>query len=388
MSKSNFKKVRLASALLLSTVLLPNIAYADEEPEQILEAETAIDVEEAQDEAKTSKVEQEVGTFNEENSDTEVNEETPSVNNNNDIDTNSEITEEQTDDGSGIEDNDTILEPVAQPDDSENVKDDVINERDEEADTEEPANTVEGSEEDVQEEEETPANETTNAPGEESTNDNTGGSEDELGEVGDPFPTDPIESIEPDEFEEDTQQPIENPSTDEGTESKVPSEENNLLEEEPADESNDLNEASIESENQVPDYNEKQAETDEPLTEASNEEVSSNASSKPKKLYRYDYGDILNGISFNHENIEDDISTLDQRVTRVMSSKIIEEKDLTEEQKLELEEKVKAEETTPHGAKELPDTGDVNTTNYTVVVLLSIFGATLLFMSKKLKTDN
>jgi Gram positive anchor. len=107
-----------------------------------------------------------------------------------------------------------------------------------------------------------------------------------------------------------------------------------------------------------------------------------------KKLYRYDYGDILDGITFSEESLQDDISTLDQRVTRVMSSKIIEEKNLTEAQKLELEQKVKAEQTSSYEGEELPNTGEAESTNYAAAGLLSIFGAALLFMSKKLKTDN
>lgn len=118
------------------------------------------------------------------------------------------------------------------------------------------------------------------------------------------------------------------------------------------------------------------------------QETAATAGTGKKKLYRYDYGDILSGISFSEENIAEDLSTLDQRVTRVMSSKIIEEKDLTEAQKLELEEKVKAEEVNSYDGEKLPNTGEADSTNYVFAGLLTIFGAVLVFMSKKLKTDN
>src|SRR5699024_11422151 len=107
-----------------------------------------------------------------------------------------------------------------------------------------------------------------------------------------------------------------------------------------------------------------------------------------KKLYRYDYGDILDGITFSEESLQDYIPKLDQRVTRVMSSKIIEEKNSTEAQKLELEQKMKAEQTSSYEGEELPNTGEAKSTNYAAAGLLSILGAALLFMSKKLKTDN
>ena len=144
------------------------------------------------------------------------------------------------------------------------------------------------------------------------------------------LPTEPIEPLEPVEPETPDQ-------PNEETTENVPEyeEEMPVIEQPPEEAAEDI-------QNTLPEETETSTETSPAETV---EEDSSTLGTEKKKLYRYDYGDILNGISFSEESLHDDLSTLDQRVTRVMSSKIIEEKDLTKEQKLELEEKVKAEKT-------------------------------------------
>src|SRR5699024_8713156 len=67
---------------------------------------------------------------------------------------------------------------------------------------------------------------------------------------------------------------------------------------------------------------------------SSDQEATNNV--QPKKLYHYDYGDIMNGIELTEDTMQNDISTLDQRISRLMSSKILEEKNLTEQEKIEL----------------------------------------------------
>ena len=54
MRKSKVNKMKLASVLLLSTVLIPNIAYADEEIDESMEAETAVDPAETENSGQTA----------------------------------------------------------------------------------------------------------------------------------------------------------------------------------------------------------------------------------------------------------------------------------------------------------------------------------------------
>src|SRR5699024_9682211 len=62
-----------------------------------------------------------------------------------------------------------------------------------------------------------------------------------------------------------------------------------------------------------------------------------------KKLYRYNYGNILNGIDIKPGSTEENYSELDKRINRIMTSKIVEEEDMTEEEILEIEEEIKNE---------------------------------------------
>lgn len=391
MRKSKVKKMKLASLLLLSTVLIPDIAYADEEIDESIEAETYTVPEEVQNTEETNQTINETETETKENAETSVTTEgeaatqevTPESDTyNNDIETDtgttSENVQEESTEGGG-----DLLQP-AEPDQQTGLSEEEPAESEEQL-TEDETDVPEEDESQVSGgEEETPGDTSEEAEGNTEANpeydsetitdetapessetdgaygDNT---EDETDVAELPIEQiDPIETVEPEETEGTEIQPeewYEQTTEEESTVTSQPSE--------------DVVETA-----------------EEAVTEnaEAEQETAATAGTGKKKLYRYDYGDILSGISFSEENIVEDLSTLDQRVTRVMSSKIIEEKDLTEAQKLELEEKVKAEDTASYDGEELPNTGEADSTNYAFAGLLTIFGAVLVFMSKKLKTDN
>lgn len=413
MRKSKIKKMKLASVLLLSTVLIPNIAYADEEIDGTFETETETVTEEVENTEETEQtINEEQVTETEENTDTTetetVTEETEQTTNdeqvteteestdtfenteevqevtpesgtdyNNDIDTNTDTTsdniQEESTEGGGSEE---ILQP-AEPEQTNDLTEE------ETAETEAPLTETEPdlTEEDTtgeadsdveagqEYEEETATADSESDPADLYENDESysdGTQEENTGET--EVSELPLEQIEPIETVDPEVQPEEEPAE--------PSEQ-------PVEDENNITAQPAETEEAVPADDADNAQTEQ-------ETVDEGAAAGKKKLYRYDYGDILNGISFSEESIKEDLSTLDQRVTRVMSSQIIEEKDLTEAQKLELEEEVKSEQTdaAPYDGEELPNTGEADTTNYAFAGLLSIFGAVLVFMSKKLKTDN
>lgn len=391
MQKSKVKKMKLASLLLLSTVLIPNIAYADEEIDESIEAGAVIGPVENQNTEETVQTINETETETEENAETSVTTEgeagsqeaIPDVNTyNNDIETESGTTSENVQEES-TEDGGDLLQP-AEPDQQTGLSEEEPAESEEQL-TEDETNVLEEDESQVSGgEEETPGDTSEEAEGNTEANpeydsetitDETAPESSETdGAYGDntedetdvselPIEQiDPIETVEPEETEGTEIQPeewYEQTTEEESTVTSQPSE------------------GVVET-------------AEEAVTEnaEAEQETAATAGTGKKKLYRYDYGDILSGISFSEENIAEDLSTLDQRVTRVMSSKIIEEKDLTEAQKLELEEKVKAEEVNSYDGEKLPNTGEADSTNYVFAGLLTIFGAVLVFMSKKLKTDN
>ena len=392
MRKSKINKMKLTSLLLLSTVLIPDIAYADEEIDESIEAGAVIGPVENQNTEETVQTINETETETEENAETSVTTEgeagtqeaIPDVNTyNNDIETDtgttSENVQEESTEGGG-----DLLQP-AEPDQQTDQLEEEPAESEEQL-TEDETDVPEEDESQVSGgEEETPGDTSGEAEGNTeanpeydseiitdetapessetdgdyvySTEDETDVSELPIEQIN------PIETVEPEETEGTEIQPeewYEQTTEEESTVTSQPSEDVVETAEEAVTEN----------------------------AEAEQETVEATAGTGKKKLYRYDYGDILSGISFSEENIAEDLSTLDQRVTRVMSSKIIEEKDLTEAQKLELEEKVKAEEVNSYDGEELPNTGEADSTNYVFAGLLTIFGAVLVFMSKKLKTDN
>ena len=103
-----------------------------------------------------------------------------------------------------------------------------------------------------------------------------------------------------------------------------------------------------------------------------------------KKLYRYGYGDILNGIDLKPGTSEEHYSTLDKRVNRIMTSKIVEEDDMTEEQIMELEEEIKNESGVVSSDRDaLPDTGETNQYNLLYSFMLISSGIILFFLTKR-----
>ena len=391
MRKSKINKMKLTSLLLLSTVLIPDIAYADEEIDESIEVETYTVPEEVQNTEETNQTINETETETKENAETSVTTEgeaatqevTPESDTyNNDIETDtgttSENVQEESTEGSG-----DLLQP-AEPDQQTGLSEEEPAESEEQL-TEDETDVPEEDESQVSGgEEETPGDTSGEAEGNTEANpeydseiitDETAPESSETdGAYGDNTEDEtdvselPIEQIDPIETV--------NPEETEGTEIQ-PEEWYEQTTEEESTVTSQPSEDVVET-------------AEEAVTEnaEAEQETAATAGTGKKKLYRYDYGDILSGISFSEENIAEDLSTLDQRVTRVMSSKIIEEKDLTEAQKLELEEKVKAEEVNSYDGEELPNTGEADSTNYAFAGLLTIFGAVLVFMSKKLKTDN
>jgi hypothetical protein len=103
-----------------------------------------------------------------------------------------------------------------------------------------------------------------------------------------------------------------------------------------------------------------------------------------QKYYRYDHGNILEGISLNPGTSEEQLNLLDKRVNRLMSSKIMPEEDVDKSDIIEIEEEIKNEEgvTASTDRTSLPDTGE---TDYTILygTTLLIAGAILLFITRR-----
>ncbi|MEZ2458865.1 hypothetical protein ACBR55_09825 [Salinicoccus roseus] len=106
-----------------------------------------------------------------------------------------------------------------------------------------------------------------------------------------------------------------------------------------------------------------------------------------QKYYRYDHGNILEGISLNPGTSEEQLNLLDKRVNRLMSSKIMPQEDVDESDIIEIEEEIKNEEgvTASTDRTSLPDTGE---TDYTILygTTLLIAGAILLFITRRLNS--
>lgn len=358
MRKLKVEKMRLASLLLL-TVLIPNIAYADEEIDESLEVETVTESMEAQNIKQTIN--------EEETSRTDLN------TYNNDIDTNTELNPENVGEHSAEDEGKVdILEPAEQPEAPPVVNTEGSRSNEETTQEDQTTEIPEGEEEtptgavdDIEPE----TNNTLETPViEEPENDGESNQQGDIEVEQEVAPELPMEQIGPTE-------PVE-PQGEDSTGDFSTQE--NTLTEQPSESTVHENQETL-----TDNINDESAVG----TEVVKEDQSAVRNEK-KKLYRYDYGDILNGISFNEESIYDDLSTLDQRVSRVMSSKIIEEKDLTVQKKLELEEKVKAEQSSSYDREELPNTGEADSTHYAAAVLLTVFGAIFVFISRRLKTDN
>ena len=103
-----------------------------------------------------------------------------------------------------------------------------------------------------------------------------------------------------------------------------------------------------------------------------------------KKLHRYDHGDILSGISFSPGESDESLALLDKRVNRIMTSKILEEDEVSEEDVLELEEEIKNESGITSSDRDvLPNTGEASNYNYLYSIMLIAAGTILFFMTKR-----
>lgn len=103
-----------------------------------------------------------------------------------------------------------------------------------------------------------------------------------------------------------------------------------------------------------------------------------------KKLHRYDHGDILSGISFSPGESDESLELLDKRVNRIMTSKILEEDEVSEEDVLELEEEIKNEAGITSSDRDvLPNTGEASNYNYLYSIMLIAAGTILFLMTKR-----
>lgn len=104
-----------------------------------------------------------------------------------------------------------------------------------------------------------------------------------------------------------------------------------------------------------------------------------------KKLHRYNHGDILKDLDLSPGNSDESLALLDKRVNRIMGSKILEETEMPEEDKVALEEEIKNETAgiTSSEREILPNTGEANNYNFLYSVMLIISGAILFFVTKK-----
>ncbi|CAM4288610.1 LPXTG cell wall anchor domain-containing protein [Lacicoccus alkaliphilus] len=104
-----------------------------------------------------------------------------------------------------------------------------------------------------------------------------------------------------------------------------------------------------------------------------------------KKLHRYNYGDILEGLDLSPGRSDESLALLDKRVNRIMGSKILEEVEMHEEDEVVLEEEIKNETAgiTSSDREILPNTGEANNYNFLYSVMLIISGVILFFVTKK-----
>lgn len=137
---------------------------------------------------------------------------------------------------------------------------------------------------------------------------------------------------------------------------------------------------------------EPSAEVPSSVSEADDDHIHSESPEVPanenKRYFRYDHGNILEGISLEPGGSEVDLELLDKRVNRLLSARIMEESKVDDAVVYEIEEQIKSEEEvdTATSREVLPNTGEMNYTFIYGTVLL-ICGIILLFIMRKPKTD-
>src|SRR5699024_3480146 len=129
----------------------------------------------------------------------------------------------------------------------------------------------------------------------------------------------------------------------------------------------------------------QEVQSGEPADESSSEEEQvSKESQGTREIYRYDYN-MLEGINLTPGDSEEQLQLLDKRVNRVMTSKIVDVEDMSEEEVMQIEEEVKQEEqiTGQTDREELPNTGENNQYTYIYGAVLLIAGIILYFLTRK-----
>src|SRR5699024_9490033 len=135
--------------------------------------------------------------------------------------------------------------------------------------------------------------------------------------------------------EEETEEPTEQPSTEDSSEEPT----DEPMTEEPAEEETEEQPVTEPTEEDT-----QEAQSGEPADESSSEEEQvSKESQGTREIYRYDYN-MLEGINLTPGDSEEQLQLLDKRVNRVMTSKIVDVEDMSEEEVMQIEEEVKQEE--------------------------------------------
>src|SRR5699024_10281883 len=198
-----------------------------------------------------------------------------------------------------------------------------------------------------------------------------------------PSAEEPSEETTEDEAGESvTEQPLEQPSTEESSEEPA----DETVPEEPTEESTDEIPSEEEPSEEQPseEPTEEQMEIPEETTGERGNDSGAEERQGKREIYRYDY-DMLEGISLTPGGSEEQLQLLDKRVNHVMTSKIVDVEDMSEEEIMQIEEEVKQGEQISRqtGREELPNTGENNQYTYIYGVVLLIAGIILYFLTRK-----
>ncbi|MFC3387774.1 LPXTG cell wall anchor domain-containing protein [Salinicoccus sesuvii] len=194
---------------------------------------------------------------------------------------------------------------------------------------------------------------------------------------------------------EPTAEPVteEAPTTETETETPVPEGTGQLPADEiPVEENEIPTMEPVEPSAEAPSTGSGTEEFSSPYPEVDNNSLQSESTEVPaqgvKRYFRYDHGNILEGITLEPGGPEADFELLDKRVNRLLSARIMEESEVDDTVIYDIEAQVKSEEEVATGTSRevLPNTGE---TNYTFIygTVLLICGLTLLFIMRKPKSD-
>src|SRR5699024_1842981 len=175
--------------------------------------------------------------------------------------------------------------------------------------------------------------------------------------------------------EEPAEETVQEEQTEESTD-EIPSEE------EPSAEQTSEEQSSEEQPSE--EHTEDQMEIPEETTGERGNDSGAEERQGKREIYRYDY-DMLEGISLTPGGSEEQLQLLDKRVNHVMTSKIVDVEDMSEEEIMQIEEEVKQGEQISRqtGREELPNTGENNQYTYIYGVVLLIAGIILYFLTRK-----